>query len=180
MALLQKLRETREQNERDVLTGLYTRRYVDEQANAFLSHYNKRSNDPDDISEKACVIFLDIDHFKSINDTMGHNVGDAVLRQVAEALQSGVKRKGDIVARYGGEEFVVFLPDTDLDKAATVAERLLLMVSESKSAVTISGGVVECKPGETFDDARKRADGELYQAKKNGRNQIVGGIPKAA
>ena len=178
--LTQQLVETRKQNERDVLTGLYTRRYVDEKANHFLSHQNRRSNDSSQEDGLACVLFLDIDHFKSINDTLGHGAGDAVLRQVAQALQMGVERDDDIVARYGGEEFVVFLPHTALLGAHKVAERLLLAVSASKSGVTISGGITECRPGESFDDARKRADAALYEAKEQGRNRIVvDGLPEA-
>ena len=178
--LTQQLVETRKQNERDVLTGLYTRRYVDEKANHFLSHQNRRSNDSSQEDGLACVLFLDIDHFKSINDTLGHGAGDAVLRQVAQALQMGVERDDDIVARYGGEEFVVFLPHTALLGAHKVAERLLLAVSASKSGVTISGGITECRPGESFDDARKRADAALYEAKGQGRNRIVvDGLPEA-
>ena len=197
--LTQQLVETRKQNERDVLTGLYTRRYVDEKANHFLSHQNRRSNDSSQEDGLACVLFLDIDHFKSINDTLGHGAGDAVLRQVAQALQKGVERDDDavlrqvaqalqmgverdddIVARYGGEEFVVFLPHTALLGAHKVAERLLLAVSASKSGVTISGGITECRPGESFDDARKRADAALYEAKGQGRNRIVvDGLPEA-
>lgn len=177
--LAHQLVEARKQNERDVLTGLYTRRYVDEKANHFLSHQNRRSNDSSQDDGPACVLFLDIDYFKSINDTLGHGAGDAVLRQVAQALQMGVERDDDIVARYGGEEFVVFLPHTALLGAHKVAERLQLAVSASKSGVTISGGVTECRPGEAFDDARKRADAALYEAKK-GRNRIVvDGLPEA-
>lgn len=168
--LAHQLVETRKQNERDVLTGLYTRRYVDEKANHFLSHEIRRSYDSSQEGGPASVLFLDIDYFKSINDKLGHDAGDAVLRQVARALQTGVEREGDIVARYGGDEFVVFLPQTGLKAAHTVAERLRLAVMASNSGVTISGGIVECRPGESFDDARKRADAALYEAKEQRRN----------
>jgi diguanylate cyclase (GGDEF)-like protein len=121
---------------------------------------------------------LDIDHFKKINDTYGHQAGDEVIREVVQRL-SAAGRPGDLLARYGGEEFVLLLPDVG-DDAAAIAERLRAGVAGSpvgtaagEVPVTISIGVAHLDPAERIDALLARADACLYQAKNSGRNRVV-------
>ncbi len=126
------------------------------------------------------LLMIDLDHFKRINDTMGHLVGDDVLRELAALLQESV-RSVDVVARYGGEEFVVALPETGLQGAVKFAERTRELI-ESTAFVEAHGGVhlsssigVACFPGENIasvDDLFARADEALYRAKADGRNKV--------
>ena len=124
---------------------------------------------------------LDIDHFKSVNDTHGHPAGDRILKEFASRISSGI-RGFDLAARYGGEEFVVVLPDADAALANMVAERLRQMVEQrqfdtgeavGEIGVTCSLGVAEARSGDERADIMKRADDCLYKAKKSGRNQVV-------
>ncbi|PWK50841.1 GGDEF domain-containing protein [Pleionea mediterranea] len=125
-----------------------------------------------------CMLVVDIDHFKSINDTYGHLAGDQVLQQVARSLESSV-RKEDMVFRYGGEEFVILLNATNLPNARLTAERIRMEL-EAKSmkglevnlSVTASVGVSEWQDGEQANTLFHRADQALYSAKQSGRNQV--------
>lgn len=127
-------------------------------------------------------VLADVDHFKSINDQHGHEVGDQVLVQVAAALSHGV-REVDHLARWGGEEFLIVLPDTDEAAAVVVAERLRLAVSEVRlpggDAVTATFGLAQRGPEESPDQAISRADEALYVGKRAGRDRVVlaGGLP---
>lgn len=157
---------------RDPLTGLYTRFYMEDQAEALINNHNRAS-----ISELSIIMF-DIDHFKKINDTHGHDAGDIVLRQAAGVILDQV-RKTDVPVRFGGEEFLIFLPAT-LESAKLLAERIrkgiesaTFMAEGVQVPVTISGGVSCHTAEESLNDLIKKADRLLYQAKKNGRNQIV-------
>jgi diguanylate cyclase (GGDEF)-like protein len=123
------------------------------------------------------AVLLDLDHFKEVNDTFGHGLGDEVLAAVGAALQSTV-RESDFVGRYGGEEFVMLLPDTDRDIAVQVAERVRtairdLRVLEGDSNVSASFGIAVF-PEDAPDAARlvRNADRALYRAKANGRNRV--------
>lgn len=122
------------------------------------------------------MMIIDIDHFKSVNDTYGHLEGDEVLKTLAQLLTDGI-RKSDIIARWGGEEFAILLPDTDLSSAIKLAETLRLKVAEHPFAlmihITCSIGVGRWNEGENSDQLLKRVDDKLYQAKENGRNQVV-------
>jgi diguanylate cyclase (GGDEF)-like protein len=128
------------------------------------------------------LVFFDLDHFKQINDTLGHPAGDRILEEFA-VLATGGARANDIAARYGGEEFAVILPHTELSMALRVAERIRQAVDtftfnadESPTHVTVSGGVATFPGGEGIDsmDALVRAaDAALYRAKDQGRNTIV-------
>lgn len=157
---------------RDPLTGLYTRFYMEDQAEALINNHNRQS-----ISELTLIIF-DIDHFKSINDTHGHDVGDIVLKQVAGVILGQV-RKTDIPVRFGGEEFLVFLP-AKVESGRLLAERIRKNVEEGTFEaegkiipVTISGGVSSHVKDETLAELIKKSDRLLYQAKKEGRNRII-------
>lgn len=159
----------------DSLTGLHNRRYLESHLETAVS----RAAEGDTV---AAVLMLDLDHFKAVNDTYGHAVGDEVLVECAKRIQIGV-RGVDLAVRYGGEEFVVLVTDTTLDVALLIAERLkhlignkLFPVSVDPGAIplTISTGVaITCAAGETGEGLLRRADAALYEAKRNGRNRIV-------
>jgi diguanylate cyclase (GGDEF)-like protein len=156
----------------DELTGLKNRRAFFEQGNRIFEQA-KRFRHP------ISVIMMDIDHFKMINDSYGHSVGDKVLRAVAEPLQRLV-REIDIVARMGGEEFAFVLPETGLEEAVNLAERLrseiedLVVTNDGhRIKITASFGVAACMDGDgNIEVLLTDADNALYVAKKNGRNQI--------
>jgi diguanylate cyclase (GGDEF)-like protein len=122
-------------------------------------------------------MICDLDHFKSVNDTYGHEIGDAVICRFADLLRS-LSREQDLPVRLGGDEFMVFLPGTSLQQARSVAERLRVALSPLmsplvSSKVTVSIGLTQIDAGEHLIDAMRRADSALYAAKKNGRNQIA-------
>jgi len=125
------------------------------------------------------VLFIDLDHFKSINDTHGHAAGDIVLKSVADCL-SGSLRSSDVLGRVGGEEFSVFLPNTDVEGAAALAESirtniemLPLLVGEQALRITASIGVARCHQShQTILDIQKQADQAMYRAKAEGRNRV--------
>ena len=159
----------------DGLTGLLNRRHFDEGLKKEFARAKR-------LCTPLALIMIDIDHFKNFNDRYGHLVGDDCLRQVATTLKTLIGRAPDFVARYGGEEFVVVLPDTDLDGASIVAERLRKAVaalgiphdkSDAASMVTISLGIAEVHPevGGSTDELIEMADKALYRAKQNGRNR---------
>lgn len=118
---------------------------------------------------------LDIDHFKAVNDTYGHNTGDMVLQEFAKILQSTC-RETDTVGRWGGEEFLIICPDTDRRAALTLAETIRANIEANDfpgvEQVTASLGVGLCQPDDNIDTVMERTDAALYQAKANGRNQV--------
>lgn len=125
------------------------------------------------------LFICDIDFFKKVNDTYGHNAGDAVLKHVAENFRKN-SRNCDGVYRWGGEEFIVILPDTTPEQAAETAERLRLIIEASvckfenlEIKVTMSFGVNEIDPSKSIEDNISIADEKLYKAKQNGRNQVI-------
>jgi diguanylate cyclase (GGDEF)-like protein len=156
--------------ERDALTGLRNRRgFLDSSERILIGEGN------------AVIAMIDIDHFKSVNDRFGHSAGDALLRAVGQRLERGL-RHSDLAARWGGEEFVVLLPDTQLDEARLVMERLRANVAldpllgpESTGntwPVTFSCGLAPLRSFAQLGDATHRADAALYAAKNNGRNRV--------
>ncbi len=159
----------------DGLTGLHNRRYLE-------SHIDLLVNEAADRNKPLSLITLDIDHFKRINDTYGHDAGDEVLREFAVRLRRCV-RGIDIACRYGGEEFVIAMPDTDRAVGAMVAERIRDRIAsepfsihkgQKQIAVTASVGMALHLRGERSPDTLlKRADEALYEAKRNGRNRVV-------
>lgn len=156
---------------RDALTGVSNRRRFDEKLAEIFQLY-KRSQ------RGYALLLLDVDHFKRVNDTHGHLVGDEVLRQLARIIGDNV-RATDCVARYGGEEFVVLLPETPETAAArTVAEKIRLAVEAAAFAgvgtLTVSVGLSAAAAGDASPEAIvQRADTALYQAKQGGRNRVV-------
>ncbi len=157
----------------DPLTGLFNRRYGDHHL-AGLSDRSQRNK------RRFAVLMLDIDRFKTVNDTRGHSVGDTVLKSVANVIQDNL-RAVDLVARYGGEEFVIALPDTDLSDARLAAERLrgivaaaiIPVVGQDPVQVTVSIGLALGGPDTgPVEVLLERADRALYQAKSGGRNRV--------
>ncbi len=156
----------------DPLTGASNRRYFFERANQEVAR-SKRSSTPLSVAE------LDIDFFKQINDQNGHAIGDEVLKSLCNASLD-LLRETDIFARLGGEEFAVLLPDTNLEGARCLAERLRQAIADSKLKLnsgilscTVSIGVAMLKPADTcIEDCLLRADSALYKAKHNGRNRV--------
>jgi diguanylate cyclase (GGDEF)-like protein len=125
----------------------------------------------------ACLIVLDIDFFKAVNDNHGHSAGDTVLKEMALRIGDTI-REMDIAARWGGEEFLVLCPDTKKQQAVLLAERLNKAVSQHSFTevghLTCSLGVAEFKPDESFIQWFDRGDQALYQAKNRGRDRVVG------
>ncbi|MFT3856303.1 MAG: diguanylate cyclase [Aquabacterium sp.] len=163
---------------RDDLTGLYNRRHMLEQLN-IERHRSNRTGRP------FCIALIDIDHFKVVNDTYGHGVGDEVLGHVASAISVGL-RETDVVARWGGEEFLVMFTDTDCETAEMVLGRILRALSCSVVSgaqpdlrVTFSAGVTAFESDELLTRTVDRADRALYRAKAAGRNRVMRAEPQA-
>jgi len=128
-------------------------------------------------------VLMDLDHFKRINDTFGHDIGDEVLKLLARTVQRRL-RDSDICARMGGEEFVALLPDTDLEGAQVIAEALVSALAQHSDAVwgrvTLSAGVSTLRAGDTEATLLRRADEALYEAKGQGRNRVCVETPALA
>lgn len=126
-------------------------------------------------TSKLSIIYVDLDHFKAVNDTFGHQVGDQVLREFSVLVYDQL-RDGDRLVRWGGEEFIIFCPNANIEGASMIAERIRSMVENHKWAevgtVTCSFGVTEMVGGEGVTDLIARADEALYHAKNNGRNRV--------
>ncbi|MCA0319141.1 MAG: PleD family two-component system response regulator [Proteobacteria bacterium] len=159
----------------DGLTGLHNRRYMESHLGTLVEQASMRG-------KPLSVLILDIDYFKAVNDTWGHDAGDEVLREFAQRLRKSV-RGIDLACRLGGEEFVVVMPDTDAGVASIVAERIRARVAGEAFAihkgaraidVTVSIGMAQRQAGDTeADELVKRADQALYRAKRDGRNRVV-------
>lgn len=154
---------------KDNLTGLYNRYYFEKRANAKIVEAEK-------YGEPISMLMLDLDQFKSINDTYGHPVGDEVLKLIAYRLKS-IIRKADYIFRVGGEEFVVLMPKTNILAADIVAEKVRLELENTEhdiaGKITVSIGVAERRKLEVLDDWYKRVDQALYSAKESGRNCVM-------
>ncbi len=155
----------------DPLTGLFNRRHMIDSAERELARF-QRSQHP------IALLLLDIDHFKAINDNHGHEVGDKVLVEVANDIKATLRNQ-DLIARWGGEEFLAILPDTDLEQARGIAERVRQALMQQRwcfagkpVAVTISAGVSAFQDGDELKSAINRADKALYRSKENGRNRV--------
>ncbi|MBM4320815.1 MAG: sensor domain-containing diguanylate cyclase [Deltaproteobacteria bacterium] len=169
----------------DGLTSLYVRRFALHRLGSEIKRA-RRYHHP------LSLIMCDIDHFKRVNDTLGHPAGDAVIAAVASVLRSGMRTDLDLAARYGGEEFLLILPETAAEGAAVAAERLRSAVQEHEvtidegktTRVTMSFGIAELRPSaeETLETLLKRADDALYASKQQGRNRVTihGAAPRQA
>ncbi len=163
------LQENRTKLMYDALTGIYSRMAYDERIMQELSRWGRYQTG-------FSYAILDIDHFKRINDTYGHNAGDKALKIVAQIMQSYV-RQSDYVFRIGGEEFVLLLTSTDASAAATMVEKMRTGISESSFhfkgepvSLTLSAGITETRKGDNVESIYERADAALYKAKNSGRN----------
>jgi len=171
MANARVLSETAYAAEHDHLTGAPTRRAFFEVAGRELARARRQAG-------SVGLLLVDADHFKRINDTYGHGVGDQVLRDLVQRIM-GVIRKNDFCARLGGEEFAVLLPDTSMEAALVAAERLRTALDRPAPATgagapyTVSIGLAMLEAGEEFDSLMQRADAALYAAKEAGRNRVM-------
>jgi diguanylate cyclase len=160
----------------DPMTGILNRRGFEKRIESLLAQK------PAD-GTSHCLVMLDIDHFKGVNDTHGHLMGDRVIQAVGEILRTSVTKASHAAARYGGEEFALLLPETSLDHsmhlAETVRTRTKAMRIRHRTSqevlltITISGGVAEMKPGDDAASLITRADAALYQAKNAGRDRVI-------
>ncbi len=169
--------KTKELSVRDELTNLYNRRY-------FQQVLDKEFKRAERYQRPMSVLMVDVDHFKQFNDTYGHIKGDITLKAIANVLFNSI-REVDVIARYGGEEFVILLPNTELDNAATVAEKLRMkvqdelkmdivpIVGKKQVPITISVGVAGYPIVQSLGELIHAADMALYQAKRQGRNRIA-------
>ncbi|KAA0258248.1 diguanylate cyclase [Deferribacter autotrophicus] len=161
----------REMSVTDPLTKVFNRRYFAEKLEREIE-LARRTN------RTFSLIMFDIDHFKKVNDTYGHDIGDKVLKSVVNAVKNRI-RKVDILARWGGEEFLILLPETKLLNSSYLAEELRNIISEldidKVGNVTASFGVTEYKKGDTVDTITKRVDDLMYKAKNSGRNCVCYG-----
>jgi two-component system cell cycle response regulator len=164
----------------DALTGVYNRRYLD-------VHLDQMVRNANDVRKPLSVAFCDIDHFKRLNDTYGHAAGDEVLIEFANRMRRSL-RHFDMIARIGGEEFVVVMPDTNIDVAIKVSERLRTRMQDDPFTVTAAGelpvtisiGVAVSDMVETSgSELLRRADEAMYRAKQAGRNRVEASMPVA-
>lgn len=167
-------KELEEKNTRDELTGLYNRRYYDQK---ILAEYRRSRRNLTPLS----LVILDIDHFKKVNDTLGHLAGDECIAFIADKIKESLGRSSDIACRYGGEEFCLILPETDTDGALALAETLRQSIAEKpfvykgkEIQLKVSAGVstYQQQNEATTDMLFSAADKALYVAKENGRNQV--------
>jgi len=171
--LIKKLDEARQTIEKiaitDQLTELFNRRHV-------MTRFEEEFEKVKRLNKNMGCIMADIDNFKTVNDSYGHQEGDHVLKVIAHRIRNTL-RAYDIVGRYGGEEFLIILPDTNLEDARGLAERIRTRVNEdpiNNATITLSLGVVCFQEGDhTLDDIIRRADQNLYKAKKSGKDRVV-------
>lgn len=174
----QEFRELRLAATRDALTSVANRGELETQLKLYLREQNRPQG-----CAPFSVIFVDVDHFKSVNDTLGHATGDKVLIELARLMQHEMY-SGELVGRYGGEEFVILCPDSDMSAAFSRAERLRnavmrLSIPELKGRqLTVSQGVAQYVHGDTTETILQRADVALFQAKHRGRNQTLSMTPE--
>ncbi|WP_421858439.1 PleD family two-component system response regulator [Oceanicaulis sp.] len=180
-ALRERLDESLEMSVRDALTGLFNRRYTVSRLRQALDGLNA-SHEP------LTVGLIDIDHFKRINDTWGHNAGDQVLQEICARL-GGELRAIDVAGRYGGEEFLVVFSNTTAKEASDAMERARLAVCATPITlretgdvidVTMSAGIAEAFMDDSVETLIERADTALYEAKRSGRNRVIEAKRKAA
>lgn len=173
--LTRQLEHTKQAAMLDPTTGVGNRRRFEESLSDILKHLG-------DFNDKVSVLLGDVDNFKAVNDTLGHNVGDQVLRLVANTFVTNLKGS-DVVARWGGDEFAAILPNTNLDNAYSVAESVRSSIGtkslrnkdtgETMGKVTLSIGVSTFRQGDNAHKLIFRADQALYEAKRLGRNRTI-------
>jgi len=173
--LIKELEELRQEILSDPLTRIGNRRFFELNAEARLASYHTQQI-------PFGLLMFDIDHFKKVNDTYGHLVGDIALKMVAGTI-SGALRPLDTAARFGGEEFVVLVPNCNEEYLFVVGERIRILVETSwidleggsRLKITISGGGAMVQPNDQVSTLVERADQRLYQSKESGRNRVIVG-----
>ena len=162
----------REETITDHLTGLHNRKYLDIKLDEEINRFSRHK-------QPFCILLLDLDDFKIINDSYGHVIGDQVLKHLAEIIKKHI-RKTDFSFRYGGEEFLVLLLNTNIENAMKVAEQIRSKVAstnftlkEKEFATTITIGVAQYIAGESLESLIERADKNLYKGKNNGKNKVI-------
>ncbi len=173
-ALTHDLDAVREESHQDALTQLYGRRYFDRQLPKSIALAKEEQ-------KQLCLMLIDIDCFKRINDTSGHLAGDDIIKSVG-ALIAGSVRRSDVAARYGGDEFAIILPGASRGDAVHIAERIRSLLGIKKwslnesggsDAVTVSIGIASLSPSDSAKELFERADASLYKAKASGRNRVA-------
>ena len=168
--LLEKTVSLEEKASTDFLTKLYNRRKFDDIMEYEVNQV-KRYKDRD-----LCVLLLDIDGFKYINDTYGHDIGDKILQDIARILKIS-SRQSDVVCRWGGEEFAIALSETNLENALIVSEKIRITIEHhtftNDLRLTCSFGISQYHTNDTYSSLFKRADEALYKAKNTGKNKVV-------
>lgn len=171
-AMRNELEQVKAMLHQDPLTGTLNRRGIDDA-------YRQEASRCDRHGARLCVAIIDIDNFKLLNDTLGHQAGDRALVHIAEIVTNTL-RPSDRVGRFGGEEFMLLLPDTRLNHSASVMARIKRELSarpleenNTRITVTFSGGVAQRAPNESLDAVVARADAALYQAKAAGKNRVI-------
>jgi diguanylate cyclase (GGDEF)-like protein len=163
-----KTQALKEMTHKDSLTGLYNRLYIENLIEQLIAASSVNGNN-------FSVMVMDIDMFKSVNDTFGHDAGDSALREFAETVRHTV-RKTDTFARWGGDEFLLISENTEIQEACAIAEKIRAVVENTKFSIsgskTCSIGVAEFRKTDSFKDILKRADNALYAAKAKGRNRV--------
>jgi diguanylate cyclase (GGDEF)-like protein len=153
----------------DPLTGIYNRSKFNDELNYWVE-YSHRYGSP------VSVLIFDIDNFKNINDEYGHLSGDKILQEIVSTVKNTI-RKSDVFSRWGGDEFLILLPNTEIDQASEMAERMRSNIQKIKSGeienITCSFGLVYLKENENAEDVLKKADKLLYDAKGSGKNTVV-------
>ncbi len=172
MLLEEELTEANKESREDFLTKLFNKRALEEKLRELDASYKRYGRD-------FSLFFIDIDHFKKINDNYGHDAGDAVLRVFAKVLRQQ-SRDVDFIARFGGEEFVIVMPETTKEGAKQFANKLRLILQknrfvykEHRLKLTVSGGIGQRSESETIEELVKTADSYVYEAKAAGRNRIL-------
>ncbi|HEY0821183.1 MAG TPA: GGDEF domain-containing protein [Rhizobacter sp.] len=170
------LERVRQLATRDELTQVHNRRHITELLVIERNQHERTGH-------TLCVALLDIDHFKAVNDKLGHQAGDEVLRRFAMATQQAL-RASDLLGRWGGEEFIVVFPDTSLDEAAVALQRVRERLTKTDFShggvalrVTFSAGLVNLQAGEQVEHAVERADQAMYRAKTHGRDCVMTDLP---
>jgi diguanylate cyclase (GGDEF)-like protein len=177
--LSEELQEVRKESTLDGLTRLFTRK-------PFEDYLSKAAYLRKVFGQPCCLLMIDLDHFKDINDNHGHPAGDRALRVVSDCLIRSFPRRSDFVARFGGDEFAVILSGTTQSEAMRLAERFVAIIrstpvglDDTEVHTTVSVGVVELNRGESSESWLARADAMLYEAKRAGRDRVVGKLPEA-
>lgn len=176
--LQEKLAAAEHRANTDHLTGLPNRSVLERDYAGLQHSRNSRSGDGGE-KTKHSLLVIDLDHFKTLNDTQGHAAGDSILIAVADTMRASTRGR-DVPVRQGGDEFVVLLPRADVDEAAEVAERIRRGIDELPGFITASIGVTEIDLSQPLDANLLLADRAAYNAKENGRNQVaISGQPES-